>query len=318
MFDFHARDKAELHVHLDGSVRLQTLWELMTALPETERPFHSLQALQQTFLQTQHESLIDYLRPFEWTLTVMQTEPAIERIAYELAIDASTEGITKLEVRGCPMLCQQKGLSLETVIEATLAGLHRGAREAQIQVGWIMSALRHHPSDESVALARLASHYRNHGVVGFDLAGPEEGYLSHIHSEALTIAKDAGLGITLHAGEAAGPESIWDALEQGADRLGHACSLLEDVKLIDFVAKNEVILECCPSSNIQTRAVKNLRQHPLKRFLELGLKATINTDNRLMSQTTLQKEFQLAESGIGLSDQQLISACDNALSASFL
>jgi adenosine deaminase len=301
----HRLPKAELHVHLDGSLRPATMIELAdeagVALPVTDAD-----GLRDYMHVKEGRDLVDYLARFDVTLALMQTEDAIERIAYELAEDGAAENVRYMEVRFCPALNMQGGLSGEAVVEAALRGLKRAESDHDISTGVIVCGLRNLPVQTSIDMAELAVAYRNRGVVAFDLAGAERGHPPIDHQPAFHIAADANLAITIHAGEAFGPASIHQAIHGcNARRIGHGTRLYEDVELMRFVNDFRIPLEICLTSNVQTRAAPSLGEHPLRRFYDDGLVVSLNTDNRLMSGTTLTDEYQRAHEALGFGWDEL-------------
>ena len=238
------------------------------------------------------ESLVDYLRGFSLTLSVMQSEEALERTAYELAEDAHLENIRYMEVRYAPMLHTQKGLPLTRVVEAVLSGLRRARETFGIKSNVILCGIRNISSASSYEMAELAVAYKGRGVVGYDLAGAEENFPAKDHKEAFQLVRDNNINCTIHAGEAYGPPSIAQAIHVcGAHRIGHGCRLRESGDLLHYVNDHRIPLECCPSSNVQTGAVKSIQTHPLKLYFDLGLRVTINTDNRLITKTSVSEEL---------------------------
>ena len=294
---FRALPKTDLHVHLDGSLRPSTILELARkdrldwGITTTE------QLTQAIGCGKSFGSLVEYLRGFEITLAVMQTEEALERIAFELAEDAAAENVQYMEVRYAPMLHTRRGLKLTTVVEAVLDGLNRAQETLGIKSNVIICGIRNISAESSYAMAELAVAYKNRGVVGFDLAGAEADYPAKSHRRAFQLVRDNNVNCTIHAGEAYGPESIAQALHTcGAHRLGHGCRLREAGGLLHYVNDHRIPLECCPSSNVQTGAVKDLATHPLKLYFDLGLRVTINTDNRLITDTSVSRELWLVHS----------------------
>ncbi|MEO0811238.1 MAG: adenosine deaminase, partial [Myxococcota bacterium] len=237
------------------------------------------------------DSLPHYLELFSHTLPVMQRAPALRRIAHELVEDAARDGVHHVEVRFCPDLHVGSGLSLDAVMEAVCVGLQEGQRRFAVSWGLIVTALRQEPAERSEALAQLAAQWSERGVVGFDLAGKEDGYPCSVHQRAFEIAKDAGLGLTIHAGEVTGPATIAAALERGAERIGHGTNLRDDPALLERFREERIPLEMCPSSNVQTRSVTGYEDNPALDYLRGGLEVTINTDSRLISNTTVTDEL---------------------------
>lgn len=315
---FEALPKTDLHVHLDGSLRLQTILELAQE-QGVELPANDIEGLRKAIGCGNHfGSLVDYLRGFDITLRVMQTEDALSRIAFELAEDAHRENVRYMEVRYSPMLHTTKGLKLTRVVEAVLEGLGRARETYGIKCNVIICGIRNISTESSYEMAELAVAYKGRGVVGFDLAGAEaENPASH-HKEAFQLVRDNNINCTIHAGEAYGPESIAQALHVcGAHRIGHGCRLRENGDLLHYINDHRVPLECCPSSNVQTGAVKELRSHPLTLYFDLGLRVTINTDNRLITDTTVSKELYLVHTEMGVPFRDIKSIIVSGFKSSF-
>jgi adenosine deaminase len=310
--------KAELHCHLDGSVRPETLLELAREY-NAAMPRQDPDSLRDYMRASNVGSLEEYLDRFAVTLSVMQTADALERVAYELAEDAAADGVRYIEVRYAPALNVRAGLSLGDAVEAPLRGLARAERDHGTIGRVILCALRHLTPDESLETARLASDYRARGVVGFDLAGPEAAFPAAHHSRAFAFAHAHGLACTCHAGEGAGAESVYEAIHIcGADRLGHAARLIEDASLIDYVGEHQVPLEICLTSNVQTGAARSYERHPVRQYFDRGLNVVLNTDNRLMSDTTLTDEYVLAAERLGFTDVDLSTIALNGFQSAFL
>jgi adenosine deaminase len=294
--------KTDLHVHLDGSLRLQTILELADK-QRVELPAHDEDGLRAAMnLGRNCGSLVEYLKAFDVTLRVMQTEEALERIAYELAEDAARENVRYMEVRYAPMLHTRRGLKLTSVVEAVLTGLRAAQTDLRIESNIIICGIRNVSPESSLEMAELAVAYKNRGVVGFDLAGAEYDHPAKHHKNAFQLVRDNNINVTIHAGEAYGPESIAQALHVcGAHRIGHGCRLRENGDLLHYVNDHRIPLECCPSSNVQTGAIRDLASHPLKLYYNLGLRVTVNTDNRLVTNTSVSKELWLCHTQMGLS-----------------
>jgi adenosine deaminase len=310
--------KAELHCHLDGSVRPATLLELAAeygvAMPRADE-----ESLRDFMIVKDARSLEEYLERFSITLSVMQTASALERIAYELAEDAAAEGVRYIEVRYAPVLNLRDGLTMERSVEATLAGLARAEREHGIAGRVIVCALRHMTPELSLELARLAVGFKGRGVVGFDLAGGEAGNAASRHAPAFFHAREHDLACTCHAGEGAGADSVRQAVHLcGADRLGHATRLIEDESLTEYVNDRRIALEICLTSNVQTRAASSYEVHPLREYFDRGLNVVLNTDNRLMSGTTLVDEYALAAERLDFTLDELSTVALNGFESAFL
>jgi len=298
---FRALPKTDLHVHLDGSLRIETILELARE-QEVELPATNLVELRSLIgCGTRFGSLVDYLRGFDITLQVLQTAEALERASFELAEDAHRENVRYMEVRYSPMLHTRRGTKLTTVVEAVLDGLRRARDAFGITANVILCGIRNISPRASYRMAELAVAYKGRGVVGFDLAGAEEDNPPKHHLEAFQLVRQNNVNTTIHAGEAYGPESIAQALHVcGAHRIGHGVRLRENGSLLHYVNDHRIPLECCPSSNVQTGAVKDLRDHPLKLYLDLGLRVTVNTDNRLITDTSVSRELWLVHSEMGV------------------
>jgi adenosine deaminase len=310
--------KAELHVHLDGSLRPQTLLELAQVagvpLPATDPV-----SIRRAFRADDVRNLEDYLRRFAQTVAVLQTPEALERVAFEMVTDAATDGVRYLEVRYCPLLSCANGLTLDEIIVAIGQGLGRGAAVHSLHAAMICCTLRHLDPSDSESIAEAAVRHRSDGVVGFDIAGGEATHGAAPHRGAFEIAARGGLGITVHAGEAAGPESIAEAIfDCHADRIGHGTRLVEDPALMAYVRDRQIPIEINLSSNVQTRAVPSADRHPLRRFLDEGLMVTLSTDNWLMSDVTLSAEYALATESLGLSRTEITTLVLNGFRSAFL
>jgi adenosine deaminase len=310
--------KTDLHVHLDGSLRPDTMIELAPGrgvqLAATEPS-----ALAAHMRVDDARRLEDYLSRFETTLALMQDAPALERIGFELAIDAAAEGVRYMEVRWCPALNTRGGLSLDEAVEAPLRGFLRAESEAGIKSVAILCGMRTFAPAVSLELAELAAAFRHRGVVGYDLAGAEAGSPARAHAAAFHLAARAGLGTTCHAGEGAGPESVWEALvDCGARRIGHGTRIPEDPELLRYVIDMRVPVEVCLTSNIQTRAAPSYEAHPLRRFSADGVLVSLNTDNRLMSGTTVTEEFRRAHAFAGLDWEALCRIALDGFESAFL
>ena len=310
--------KTELHCHLDGSLRPETMLELGAeygvAMPERE-----VERLRAHMRVDDARHLEDYLERFEITLGVMQTSPAIERIAYELAADAAEESVRYIEVRFAPVLNVRGGLTNADAVDATLRGLERAEKAHGIVGRVIVCSLRHLSPSVSMELAELAVAYRNRGVVAFDLAGGEKGNPAAAHAAAFAHAREHDLACTVHAGEGDGPRSIREAVHLcGADRLGHATRLIEDEALMQYANDRRIGLEICLTSNVQTHAVESYAAHPLRTYFDRGLNVSLSTDNRLMSGTSLTDEYEHAVRHFGFTLAELGELALNGFSSAFL
>lgn len=320
---FERLPKTDLHVHLDGSLRLETILELADQggiqLPglDGDRSPEVLKRLMHCGENT--GSLVEYLKAFDVTLQVLQTEESLVRAARELGEDAAKENVRYMEVRYAPMLHTRKGLRLTAVVEAVLEGLWQAKQRVGIDSNVILCGIRNISPESSLEMAELAVAYKGRGVVAFDLAGAEYDHPPKHHLPAFQLVRDNNCNVTIHAGEAYGPASIHQAIHQcGAHRIGHGCRLREDGDLLHYVNDHRIALECCPSSNVQTGAVRDLASHPLKLYHDLGIRVTINTDNRLITDTTVSKELWLCHTQMGMGLPEISHMISNGFKAAFL
>lgn len=302
--------KTDLHVHLDGSLRPETMIELAREYHKT-MPKWDADELRDYMHVQDARNLVDYLARFDTTLSVMQTADALERIAYELAEDAAAENVRYMEVRYSPVLNIQEGLTLNEAVDAPLRGLRRAEQEFGIRTAVIICGLRNMSPETSMDLAELTVDHRDRGVVAFDLAGAEYNYPAKKHREAFYKVVNANVAATIHAGEAYGPESIHQALHYcNANRIGHGTRLFEDRDLMRYMNDFRIPIEICLTSNVQTRAVASFEEHPVRLYYDEGLVVTLNTDNRLMSATTVTEEYWRAHKHLAFTWDEL---CDIAI-----
>ncbi len=324
--DVRALPKAALHDHLDGGLRVGTVLELADRVGH-RLPTSDEAELTAWFDQGTSGSLERYLDAFTHTVAVMQTAEAVARVAYESIIDLAIDNVVYAEVRFDPGLCTRGGLSRHDAIEAALHGMATASGEVPITCGLIVTALRH--LDDSTLAAEAALRFRADGVVGFDLAGPERGNPPDRHVAALRMARKAGLGITVHAGEGDGPHSMWRALALcGAQRIGHGARIVEDTDFdgatigevgafASSVRDLRVPLEISVTSNLGTGMFEDAAVHPLGALHRAGFNVSINTDNRLMSSTGMSDEYQLAVDTFGFTTRDLGEITIRAIEAGF-
>jgi adenosine deaminase len=284
-----------------------------------ELPTREPEALRRFMRVDDAADLEDYLMRFEYTIPLLQSAEAIERVSYEMVEDAGRDQIRYLEVRYCPWLSRRQGLSMERALEAELAGLARGERDFGVITRVINCSLRHYDPAVSLEIARLSVAYRDRGVVGFDLAGGEAGRPARAHRAAFDLAAEGRLGVTVHAGEAAGAESIADALDHcHADRIGHGTRLYEDPVLLEYVRDRRILIEINITSNVQTHAVPRASAHPVRRYFDEGLAVTLCTDGWLMCGVTLSDEYRLAHTSLGFTRDEIDQMILNAFAGAFL
>jgi len=287
--------KVELHCHLDGSLRVDTIIDLAKK-NDIDLPTFNYHRLNELIsLKSQKINLEKYIALFDITLSVMQNKNSLERISYELMEDLSKDSVVYAEIRFSPILHTKNRLTIEDALRSVKIGLEKGSKKFGIKYGIIICGIRSIDPSVSIKLANLAVDYKNNGVVGFDLAGAEYNYPAKKHKEAFYIIRNNNINTTIHAGEAFGPKSIHQAIHTcGANRIGHGIRLLEDPDLMSFINDHRICLEICLTSNYHTGAVKSLEDHPFKFYYDNGLRVSINTDNRLISGTNLSEEYFLA------------------------
>jgi adenosine deaminase len=319
--------KALLHDHLDGGLRPETVVELAEEFGYPALPTHDVVDLAQWFNRgAKRNDLVLYLETFAHTVGVMQHRDAIERVSFECAADLAADGVVYAEVRMAPELCTEAGLTLDEVVEAMVTGFRRGAAGTDLTIYAILSAMR--TAARSAEIAELAVRWRDAGVVGFDIAGAEAGYPPTRHLDAFEYVRRENFHATIHAGEAFGLPSIWEAVQFcGAERLGHGVRLVDDITgppgderlglLAAYVRDRRIPLELCPTSNVNTGVCASIADHPIGMLRRLRFRVTVNTDNRLMSSTSMSNELcQLHEAfGWGLDDFEWITI--NAMKSAF-
>ncbi len=325
--DIRSLPKVLLHDHLDGGLRPATVAELAGEYGYNALPTHDVDELATWFNRgAKRNDLVLYLETFAHTVGVMQHRDAIERVSYECAVDLATDGVVYAEVRMAPELCTEQGLTLDEVVQAMLDGFERGSKGTGLTIYLICSAMR--TAAHSREIAELAVRWRDRGCVGFDIAGAEAGYPPTRHLDAFEYVRRENFHITIHAGEAFGLPSIWEAVQFcGAERLGHGVRIVDDItgepgneqlgRLATFVRDRRIPLELCPTSNVGTGVCATIADHPIGMLRRLRFRVTVNTDNRLMSATSMTNEMeQLRDAfGWGLDDFQWVTI--NAMKSAF-
>lgn len=326
--------KVLLHDHLDGGLRPATVIALAESSGYADLPTTDVEELGNWFHEAADSgSLVRYLETFAHTVGVMQNVDALVRVAAECAEDLAEDGVVYAEVRFAPELFCEQGLSLDTVVESVQEGFRQGVRSAadagrRIRIGTLLCAMRQNA--RSLEIAELAVRYRDAGVVGFDIAGPEAGYPPTRNLDAFEYLRQQNAHFTIHAGEAFGLPSIWEAIQHcGAERLGHGVRIVDDIKtaadgsvhlgrLASYVRDRRIPMEMCPTSNLQTGAAHSIAEHPIGLLTALRFRVTVNTDNRLMSNCTMTSEMAaLVEAfGYGWADLQWFTI--NAMKSAFI
>ncbi len=321
--------KVLLHDHLDGGLRPETVIDLARESGYDKLPATETESLRAWFRESADSgSLERYLETFDHTVGVMQTREALVRVAAECAEDLAEDGVVYAEVRYAPEQHTSTGLSLEEVIEAVQEGFDAGSKGRGIRVGTLLTAMRHQA--RSMEIAELAVRYRDAGVVGFDIAGAEAGYPPTRHLDAFEYLQRENAHFTIHAGEAFGLPSIWQAIQWcGADRLGHGVRIIDDIsvqsdgepklgRLAAYVRDKRIPLEMCPTSNLQTGAAASIAEHPIGLLRRLNFRVTVNTDNRLMSGTSVSEEFAKLSEAFGYGWDDMLWFTVNAMKSAFL
>ena len=326
--------KVLLHDHLDGGLRPATLIELADAVGYRALPSADPEELGRWFRDAADSgSLVRYLETFAHTCAVLQDEQSLVRVAEEAVLDLADDGVVYAEVRYAPELCVERGLTLDAVVEAVQEGFRSGMAKAaaaghRIRVGTLLCAMRQNA--RSMEIAELAVRYRDAGVVGFDIAGPEAGYPPTRNLDAFEYLRQQNAHFTIHAGEAFGLPSIWEAIQHcGAERLGHGVRIADDIKVHDdgsvelgrlasYVKDRRIPLEMCPSSNLQTGAAPSIAEHPIGLLATLRFRVTVNTDNRLISHCSLSSEFETLVNTFGYGWGHLRWFTINAMKSAFI
>ena len=325
--------KALLHDHLDGGLRPETIIEIAQKIGYKKLPTQDPKKLAEWFEEScNSHSLVRYLETFSHTIAVMQTQEAIIQVARECAIDLARDGVVYAEVRGAPELFTEQGLSIDQVVEATIEGYKQGVAEAakegnKIRVESLLCGMRQNNRSQEAAVAVVK--YRNKGVVGFDIAGPEDGFPPTNQIDTFGYLRKENAHFTIHAGEAYGLPSIWEAIQIcGAERLGHGVRIVDDIDfsgdkpklglLASYVRDRRIPLELCPTSNLQTGAAKTYAEHPIGVLSKLRFRVTLNTDNRLMSNTSMSHEMSQCVKSFDWKFVDLQRVTVNALKSSFI
>lgn len=309
--------KIDLHRHLDGSLRIESV------IDEAEKQGVFIggtydEIYDKLTAKEKENSLVDYLKSFEIPIKLMQTKEALERFTYDFFEDAYKDGLVYLELRFAPILHRQKGLSQRDVILAVKKGMDRALRDYDIYGNIILSCMKNFSEKEAIETIQAGREFIGHGVVGVDLAGPEDEGFSYKFIEAMKLAKSYGYRITIHAGEAASGQNVADAIELlGAERIGHGVRIFDNTRAYDIVIDRGILLEICPTSNIQTSTVENMKKHPFIKYYKEGINISFNTDNTRASNTNLSKELSIAFDMLNLDKSGYKKLYVNAVNSSF-
>lgn len=309
--------KTDLHYHLDGSIRPQTIMDLALS-NNIKIPTNNIEEFK-NFVQVGKEcsSLKEYLEKFSLPLEIFNDTKGLHRISLEVVEDCFHQGIKYFETRFAPLLNLKEGTRAEEKIESILSGLKDGSEKYKVDSRLILCCMTHETPENSIEVVKLAEKYMNHGVVAVDLAGNEHDFPPEIHKKAFDLAYDKGLNITVHAGETGISENIMKAVKLlHAQRIGHGTSAYKDPKVVEFLIENQIPLEVCMKSNIHTKAVASYEDHPFKNYFKQGVKVTVNTDNTTVSNVTLLEEYErLLELGFSLEEIKMLVI--NGVEASF-
>ncbi len=306
--------RIELHCHLDGSLNINFVDRMLRRqgiIIERKELEEKLK------VRPDCTSLTEYLKKFDLPLLCLQTKEGLEQAAYELVMDAAKDGVAYIEVRFAPMLSTDKGLNCAEVIESVVRGLKKGERESGTYAFAIVCAMRHHSLEQNLEMLRAAKPFVGKGVCALDLAGDESAFPTILFRELFVQAREWRIPFTIHSGECGSVDNIREAIELGAKRLGHGIALEKSLELRQLCKEKGIGIEMCPTSNLQTKAVDDLKSYPLKQFLEEGLLVSVHTDNRTVSGTTMEQEEKLVKDHLQISDEMWLQCTKNAIQTVF-
>ncbi|WP_235427156.1 adenosine deaminase [Cohnella kolymensis] len=309
----------DLHVHLDGCVKPRTLLSL-AELQGIPLPTYEANGLL-TYLQVDGgcNNLSDYLVKFDFVLPFLQTKEALVQVAWEVVAEASVHRIRYIEVRFAPQLHRHNGLTTEEAINAVIQGLNKGEEQFGVKARVIAICMRNHSFGANLEVVESAASFYGKGLVAVDLAGDEASYPAELFRQVFRLARQRGIPITIHAGEAAGPDNIEEAVVNlGARRIGHGVRLKENVRVMEMIREQRIPLELCPTSNIQTRSVTGWDCYPIREYFEQGILFTVNTDNPGVSGTNITQEYKVLADKFGFSLAEITALILNGVEASFL
>lgn len=306
--------KLELHCHLDGSLNIDSVQEM---LREQNLIFERDELKKKLEVRPDCTSLTEYLEKFDLPLLCLQTKEGLRRAAYELVRDVALEQVKYIEVRFAPMLSTAQGLTCREVIESVVEGLEEAGREFGVFAFVIVCAMRHHLPEKNMEMLRVAREFLGNGVCALDLAGDESAFPTKQFRELFIQAKAWEMPFTIHSGECGSVENVREAIELGAKRMGHGIALEKSMELQRLCRKNRIGVEMCPTSNLQTKAVNDLKSYPLELFVKEDIPVSINTDNRTVSGTTLTKEIQLVRERLHQSEEVILQCTRNAIETAF-
>ncbi len=306
--------RVELHCHLDGSLNVDfvdTMLRKQGIIMERKELEAKLK------VKPDCTSLTEYLEKFDLPLQCLQTKEGLEQAAYELVMDAAKDNVAYIEVRFAPMLSTEKGLTCTEVIDSVVHGLKKGERESGTYAYAIVCAMRHHSLEQNMEMLEVARPFVGKGVCALDLAGDESAFPTSLFRQLFIQAKEWGIPFTIHSGECGSVDNIQEAIELGAKRLGHGIALEKSSELRQLCKEKGIGIEMCPTSNLQTKAVDDLKNYPLKQFLKEGLLVSVHTDNRTVSGTTMEQEEKLMKERLLISDEMWLQCTKNAIQTAF-
>ena len=314
MKDIENLVKLDLHCHLDGSLNIDSVFEMM----KSENSEYQREELEkQLKVEPDCTSLGEYLQKFNLPLRLLQTSEGLKRAAFELVRDAAQENIKYIEVRFAPMLSVHANLSCRTVLESVIEGLETAGKQYGVYASAIVCAMRHHSLEQNLEMLRAAREFLGHGVCALDLAGDESGFPTRLFRELFIQARKWEVPFTIHSGECGSVENVREAIELGAKRMGHGIALEKSIELQMICRKKRIGIEMCPTSNLQTKAVNDLKHYPLEQFVKEGIPVSINTDNRTVSDTTMTKEIVFVKERLHQPNEIIIQCMKNAIETAF-
>ncbi|ADL53990.1 adenosine deaminase [Clostridium cellulovorans] len=310
--------KVELHCHLDGSIRVETMFELCKDQGLISKNISIKEFATMVQLIEPCNSLKKYLEKFSYAIEVLQSKENIKRIAFELIEDASIDGVMYIEIRFAPLNHTARDLTEDEIIEAVITGAEEGKQKYNVSYGIILCAMRHEGIERSRKVIELAAKHKSFGVVGVDLAGNEQDYGPELFIDAFVEAEKKGLHITVHAGETGNEENIVKSVKLlKARRIGHGIHAYKNPEVIKFLIDNQIPLEMCPTSNVDTNAVDNYKSHPILDYLRKGIKVTLSTDNRTVSRVTLSEEYNMLMEQLNLNANEMQKLIENGIDVAF-
>ncbi|MBR0137007.1 MAG: adenosine deaminase [Erysipelotrichaceae bacterium] len=303
----------DLHLHLDGSLDIDTV-EQLSLIQNIEIPTDEEELQKEITVSPDCKDLNEYLEKFKFPLKLLQTPAALKLAVYQLVEKLKSEGLIYAEIRFAPMLHTEKGMTIEEVVDVTSNAI----RYADMKANLILCCYRGASEQDNREVIRVAKQYLGKGVCAIDLAGAEALFPNEMYKYCFDYAQELGVPYTIHSGEAAGPQSVWKALEYGTKRIGHGVRSCEDDDLMDVLAERKITLEMCPTSNLHTCVFPSLDRYPIRTFLEKGIRVTVNTDNMTVSGTTVRQEFEKLIDQFDLSDDEIRKMLINSAEAAFI